>query len=199
MAAGALEPCFYKWGRSQPAGVGRRAPRRSSPSASRPGRAAGCRPHGGGAGCQSGALSRLPVPPALPGQCSAPVTLGPQPELHRGLGCPGHFRSIPREGGQLRRSWARPGPEPAGSGGPVRDELLALLPAAALGAPPEACALPPRLHGFARHACSLARALSVCILVGFPEVVFHVKGFAPDRVAVSPSEGQVLGPPCSCQ
>lgn len=69
MAAGALEPCFYKWGHSQPAGVGRRAPRRSSRSASRPGRAAGCRPHGGSAGCQSGALSRLPAP--LPSQTSA--------------------------------------------------------------------------------------------------------------------------------
>ena len=129
------EPCFYKWGCPSPQGWAGGPPRRSTPSVSRPGRAAGGRPQGRGAGCQSGALSRLPVTPALPGHCLAPVTLGPQPELHRGLGCPGHFRSIPRKGGQLRRSWAWPGPEPDGSGGPVRDELLALLPAAALGTP----------------------------------------------------------------
>lgn len=58
---------------------------------------------------------------------------------------------------------------------------MALLPAAALWAPPEACALPPRLHGFAKYACSLARGLSVCISVGFLEVAFHVKGFVPRR------------------
>lgn len=48
------------------------------------------------------------VTPALPRPAfrpALPVTRAPQLELHRGLGCPGHFCSIPRDGGRLHCSW----------------------------------------------------------------------------------------------
>lgn len=52
-----------------------------------------------------------------------------------------------------------------------------------------------KVHGFAKYACSLARGLSVSISVGFPEVVFRVKGFVPRPRGGFPIRGTSPGAP----